>query len=86
MRHRQRSLDSVRVFNPLRLSNVGECAVEFVHAIEDDAAIDVGICKARIVLDRPIEVGDRAVQVAIAIREDPPLSIGFGVVCREVGS
>jgi hypothetical protein len=61
MRCRQRSLGSVRVFNTLRLSNVGECAVEFMHTIEDDAAIDVGICKARIELDRQIEVGARAV-------------------------
>src|SRR3977135_2686576 len=89
VRRRQSRLGSpgaVRVLDALRLSNVGECAVEFVHAIEDDAAIDVGICKARIVLDRPIEVGDRAMEVAIAVREDSALPVGFGVVRREVGS
>src|SRR5205814_5553862 len=76
---RRSDFGPVRVFNALRLGNVGECAVELTQAIERDAAVDIGICEVRIVLDRPIEIGDRAVQVANAVREDAPLSIGFCV-------
>ena len=36
-------LASVQVINALGLGNVGKCAVEFAHTIEDDAAVDIGI-------------------------------------------
>jgi hypothetical protein len=42
----------VRIVNAHRLSDVGECAVKFAHAIPGDAAIDVSTGKFRIEPDQ----------------------------------
>jgi hypothetical protein len=40
---RQWRLAAVQVINALGLGNVGKGALEFVHTIENDAAVDIGI-------------------------------------------
>ena len=51
-----------------------------MQAIERDAAIDIGLCKIPIEPDRLIEVGNRAGRLAAAVRCDPALPIGFGIM------
>src|SRR5882757_5900070 len=83
---RKWSLTSVQVINALGLGDVSKSAVEVAHAIEDDAAVDIGIREARIEINRQIEVGEREVDVTIAIRQDAQLSIFSGIVHPEVAS
>jgi hypothetical protein len=83
---RQWRLASVQVINALGLGNVGKCAVELAHTIEDDAAVDIGIREVRIEIDRQIEIDEREDYVTTAIRRDAPLSMAFGIVHPEVAS
>src|SRR2546430_12379416 len=86
LRSRQSSLASVQIINALGLGYVGKCALEVAHAIEDDAAVDVGIREVRIEIDRKIEVGESEVDVTIGIGQDAPLSLVFGIVHPEIAS
>jgi hypothetical protein len=58
---RQWSLASVQVINAFGPGNVGKCALEVAHTIEDDAAVDIGIREVRIEIDYQIEVGEREI-------------------------
>jgi hypothetical protein len=47
----------VGIFNTDRLDYIGESAVELVHAIQGNAAIDIGAFKVRIAPNCEIEIG-----------------------------
>ena len=64
---------SIQVINALGLGNVGKCAVEFAHTIEDDAAIR----EVRIEIDRQIEVDER--EVAFLDQNPDCVAVGGGV-------
>jgi hypothetical protein len=66
-------LASIQVINALGLGNVGKCAVEFAHTIEDDAAIR----EVRIEIDRQIEVDER--EVAFLDQNPDCVAVGGGV-------
>src|SRR5712671_2501433 len=65
--------------------HVGERITEFVRAVEQNRAIEVGGREARIAPDQQIKAAERAFPVAAAIVEDVPLAIEFAVVHRKVG-
>src|SRR5262249_62376473 len=68
--HLRGGFGPARFFDALSAREIGEGALKFLHAIEDDAAIDIGGGEFRIELDRMIEVVDRTVQVAVSIGEN----------------
>src|SRR5579859_8013905 len=55
------------------LVDVGKCALQVAHPAEDDGAVDVGVGKIRIEIDRQIEVGQCKRKVAAAIGSIAPL-------------
>ena len=71
-----------RVLAPLHLLDV-----VFEHlAVQDDAAVDVGGRKFRIKINRLIEIGDGAPQVAVAVGENTLRSQESGVDRGGIGS
>jgi hypothetical protein len=67
------------LLQPFGLGNVGEGAIKFAQAVQHDAAIDIGCREFRIELDRLVEIGHRAGQVAVAIGDDAVLPKRLGV-------
>lgn len=75
----RRCLVSIQGFNALGLGDVGKCAFQIAEAMEDDAAIDVGLRRTGVEVDRQIEIDKRNIEIAGAIRLDAPFPIILGV-------
>ena len=74
-----------RILDADCLSDIGKGAIGLGLAIEDDTPIDVGAGRARIELDRRIEIGERAVEIAVAVEGHSAVAVEFGISRSRVG-
>ena len=63
-----------------------KCALGVAQAMEDNGAIDVGIRQIGVQVDRQIEIDERNIEIADAIRLDGSFSIILGVFGPETES